>query len=38
MWPGKTSLYIQIVGLTNPDIASTGLFSTYTKYDGLLID
>ena len=37
-WPGKSSLYISINDLINPDVRSTSSFGAYTEYDGKEID
>ena len=37
-WPGKTAIYVQIDGLTNPLINETGIFSAVTSYDSVSID
>lgn len=45
-WPAKQTLYININSFTNPDIADfvspttyeSGLFQSYTQYDGVILD
>ena len=37
-WPGKSSLYISINDLINPDVRQTSSFGAYTEYDGKEID